>query len=736
MRWTITLPFLALFIHANAVNVQITVQQQPVCSHATGVLYANASGGAAPYAYSWSNGSTGWMISNLPAGTYSVTVVDGNGEEATAEIDLEALTDWGTIGMGSHPLCDGQSPYGHFSASFFANLSDPYTTDLSAAFPLNIEAANTPFYNPMAQPAWLGLGYIVHEGPGWVSVNFTDATGCAGILQGEITGSPVEWPTFTSVEAAPSCGPVPNGSITVMRVGGSFASLHGPDGTTFWDTGFDQEEVFEGLAPGGHWLVQNTRTPATNSVNWEYLPAAQCGDSIYVVVPDAGPDCGELSGDLFIDANEDCVRQGDEIGAWHQILVLEPGPRYVSTGVDGRYMANVPVGTYSISAANEALLPTCPAQATVTSVSIPVQQDVAVLGTSGTMPDLWASISSGPARPGFQVGYSLHASNQNYGASGAVTATFTADPLTTIVSAQPTPTMISNGTVIWDLDDILPYQGVSFHVNAQVPADVSLIGTTLTAGFVVSSAVLDLDPLDNADSYTTVVTGSYDPNDKLAATSTQASEEFYFIDQDAWIDYTIRFQNTGNDTAFNVLVTDTLEATLDPATLRVGASSHPVDWDLGYGNVLRFHFDDILLPDSNVNEAASHGHVTFRIVPRTPLLPGSELNNTANIFFDFNPPIITPTSTLITEFSTVVEGTSPDRPFTIRPNPARDRIWIASKAGISSVRICAMDGRVVRSVPAWTDTLELDLEGLNAGQYLVGVVDGSGLLNWSNVIKQ
>ncbi|MEZ4738443.1 MAG: hypothetical protein R2818_03585 [Flavobacteriales bacterium] len=72
------------------------------------------------------------------------------------------------------------------------------------------------------------------------------------------------------------------------------------------------------------------------------------------------------------------------------------------------------------------------------------------------------------------------------------------------------------------------------------------------AGFSPVSTNLDPDPSNNAASYSTVVTGSYDPNDKPASTSTQASDELYFIDQDEWIDYTIRFQNTGTDTAFNV----------------------------------------------------------------------------------------------------------------------------------------------------------------------------------------
>ena len=122
----------------------------------------------------------------------------------------------------------------------------------------------------------------------------------------------------------------------------------------------------------------------------------------------------------------------------------------------------------------------------------------------------------------------------------------------------------------------------------------------------------------------------------MRTTSTRASDALYFIGQDEWIDYTIRFQNTGTDTAFHVIVTDTLPGTLDLATLEVGAASHAFTWALREQGTLKFRFFDILLPDSNVNEASSHGSVSFRIRPKQPLVPGTVIENMANIYFDFN----------------------------------------------------------------------------------------------------
>ncbi len=49
-----------------------------------GSITASASGGDAPYSYSWSNGSTGETIQGLAAGSYTATVSDANGCTATA----------------------------------------------------------------------------------------------------------------------------------------------------------------------------------------------------------------------------------------------------------------------------------------------------------------------------------------------------------------------------------------------------------------------------------------------------------------------------------------------------------------------------------------------------------------------------------------------------------------------------------------------------------------------------
>ncbi len=134
--------------------------------------------------------------------------------------------------------------------------------------------------------------------------------------------------------------------------------------------------------------------------------------------------------------------------------------------------------------------------------------------------------------------------------------------------------------------------------------------------------------------------GAFDPNDKRAFPAGYGPE--HAISPETSIEYLIRFQNTGTDTAFTVLVHDTLSPYLDPTSIEVGAASHTFEWKLR-DRLLVFHFAAIMLPDSNVNEPASHGFVQFKInpYPETPLK--TVIPNEAAIYFDFNEPIITPT---------------------------------------------------------------------------------------------
>lgn len=163
---------------------------------------------------------------------------------------------------------------------------------------------------------------------------------------------------------------------------------------------------------------------------------------------------------------------------------------------------------------------------------------------------------------------------------------------------------------------------------------------TFSTGFVNQFSLNDHAQATDTDCRQNI--GSYDPNDK------QAFPEGYRAENEIYpntpIEYLIRFQNTGTDTAFRVVIIDTLSQHLDPATIRPGASSHPYAVELYGSGVARFTFYPIALPDSSKNEPASNGFVKFTIDQRADLPVGTRLENRAGIYFDFNAPVLTNTT--------------------------------------------------------------------------------------------
>ncbi|WP_181885031.1 DUF7619 domain-containing protein [Pontibacter diazotrophicus] len=172
--------------------------------------------------------------------------------------------------------------------------------------------------------------------------------------------------------------------------------------------------------------------------------------------------------------------------------------------------------------------------------------------------------------------------------------------------------------------------------------------TDANAGTTVSSGLVNLMPTDDEEAEASeecvMITDSYDPNDKLVTPMGRTSE--HYTPTGTALKYKIRFQNTGTDVAYRVVVVDTLSQYLDLSTLQVGAASHAHRFEVsGKGRpVLTWTFDNIMLPDSTSNEPGSHGYIQFSIKPKADLPEKTAVENLADIFFDFNSPVRTNTT--------------------------------------------------------------------------------------------
>ncbi|MBK7946939.1 MAG: hypothetical protein IPJ85_17265 [Flavobacteriales bacterium] len=360
-----------------------------------------------------------------------------------------------------------------------------------------------------------------------------------------------------------------------------------------------------------------------------------------VTVPDLGPDCGAITGTSWYDMDTDCVQDAGEVGIAGSVLLVQPGNQYIITNGGGHFSMNLPAGNYTLQQTDPNLVPNCPATLPA-PFTINGSNATVNLGNTSTLPlDLRMHATDGAARPGFDYHLHASASNPSPQVSGPVTVTCTYDAQLTFVSVVPTPTDIVGNTLTWELPAFNIFGAQGFHVILNVPVPTPL-GNVLSSTWSVTNTLPDGNLANNTDVITRIVTGSYDPNVKEVSTSSGQSTTQYFLGTDAWLDYTIHFQNTGTDTAFTVVVTDTLDAELDMASFQQGAASHAVAVDFLPGRVVRWTFNNILLVDSITNEPLSHGLTSFRIRLHEPVLPGITVTNAADIYFDFNPPIRTP----------------------------------------------------------------------------------------------
>ncbi len=239
--------------------------------------------------------------------------------------------------------------------------------------------------------------------------------------------------------------------------------------------------------------------------------------------------------------------------------------------------------------------------------------------------------------------------------------------------------------------------------------------------------------------------GSYDPNDKRSQPAGYGEDNL--IAQNTDIEYHIRFQNTGTDTAFTVVIEDVLSSALDITSIVPGASSHPYEFDIENGRKLKFTFNDILLVDSTTNEVASHGYVKFKVsqMPDNPTFPWpTRIYNKANIFFDFNAPITTNQTRLTVGrhfienyISSAFEVTEEEKRVLVHPNPFSEETTFTVK-GITDTplefTLFDIQGRELRRERHHQKSFKFLRKGLAEGLYFYRIETDGRLLDAGKIV--
>ncbi|MFN3969178.1 T9SS type A sorting domain-containing protein [Flavobacterium sp.] len=338
-----------------------------------------------------------------------------------------------------------------------------------------------------------------------------------------------------------------------------------------------------------------------------------------------------------------------------------------------------------------------------------------------------------PPRPGFT--YENYITYFNYGnqtiASGTVT--FTKASNVSILSVAPSGSTPTANGFTYNFTNLLPGESRTMIVNMLVPTIPTVnLGDLVTNTASISIPSNDINVNNNSSSLTQTIVGSYDPNDKAESHGPQIQHSTFSAND--YLTYTIRFENTGTAEAINIRVNDVLDADLDETTVRMVTASHPYVLDR-VGSNLTWRFDGVNLePSIPGNSVIGHGYIVFQVKPKPGYAIGDIIPNTANIYFDFNPAIVTNTWT--TEF--VLQLSNPDftaMDFEYYPNPVKNNLTISSESIINKIEIYSVLGQKVKSVKVNDIQTEINLSELTQGLYFVKAIS-AGQEKTIKIIKE
>ncbi len=248
-------------------------------------------------------------------------------------------------------------------------------------------------------------------------------------------------------------------------------------------------------------------------------------------------------------------------------------------------------------------------------------------------------------------------------------------------------------------------------------------GDTITVSATIISDSIDLDASNNTLLYSYVVVNSYDPNMKqVNPVNVLPGFEDYFT-------YTVHFQNLGTVAAYNIRIKDTIDAHLDTKTLRFINSSHNYSFNL-INNVITVNFPNVMLPDSTSNPEGSKGFIQYQVKPKPNLPLGTTIDNTAHIFFDFNPAVVTNTTT--NTYVETLSSTEVNREvFLVYPNPSSGQITIARLNATNDAiitRIFDLTGKVLMNETLIFENGKASLQtDLASGSYVLFFESETGI---------
>ncbi|MFT4532971.1 MAG: putative repeat protein (TIGR01451 family) [Saprospiraceae bacterium] len=343
-----------------------------------------------------------------------------------------------------------------------------------------------------------------------------------------------------------------------------------------------------------------------------------------------------IVGTSYIDYNENGTYDAGDAPLRNVIISTEPGDFSILTDDFGQYILPIAEGSYTLTAKiNEGSW----IQNLLTIENLQIEDpcndgfDFGFVPMSTPEESVTLSMANTIARCDFETRFTITVENTGAEPLDGVLA-FTYDGETTLFTTDLVDFQVFGNTISAEIGTLSPFEPKTYRVTVKMPS-----GTSNLPLLAFEAKLYNLSGgLIDEYGYTDQLRCSYDPNDKREYPDRAGEDNLTLMDED--IEYTIRFQNNGNDTAFQVKIVDPLDSNIDPSTIRVINSSHDVETCIE-GTDLIFLFEDILLVDSMTNYAGSQGFVTFRCNTKDGRPEMTPVHNQADIIFDTNTAIVT-----------------------------------------------------------------------------------------------
>ncbi len=432
-----------------------------------------------------------------------------------------------------------------------------------------------------------------------------------------------------------------------------------------------------------------------------------------------------VSGQVYYDLNNNGVYN---LGIDHPVAssIIGGNNRYTYTDSAGYYQLHYPSGSFTINPQN-------PVDGFITSpqnysynfsnTASNISNQDFIYTTPTPINNLSISYNPGGfARPNLIIPY--HLIVKNLGSSTQATTITVTNLTPTLCSfdySTATPTSISGNTLTWVLDSLAPFQEFSRGVYFIV---TGALNDTIIMNYSVQGQNTDDYPNNNSGITKIPIRNSYDPNIKEVS---PANIDTGFVTRNEYLTYTIYFQNTGNDTAFTVKLFDTLSNYLDIATFELLGSSHTCEPRFYDNGLVVFNFENIMLPDSFINEPGSHGFVSYRIKPKNTFMLGDVIENTAYIYFDFNAAIVTNTTSSEIQIPTGIKQAEVN--VSAYPNPVKDKVTLVLSENVAdyAISVCNILGQTqtdFKLLKADRNKVQLNMANLPGGVYFIKMSNG------------